>query len=348
MMELKVQCDCGQKYKFDVEPVNNQMPFRVNCPICNADGTAKANALLQAQAPAPAAPIPMAAPAPIAPMAAPPPVPMGVPKLRIGGSAPAPAAAGVADAPPPPLAPIAPARPGAFPGRPGAAPAAANAKPKRKPNFALGMVGGLLGALVGAFIYYLIFKLTGWRIGIVGIAVGFLAGLGARLLGGEQEGNELGYITAALAVAGILGAQYCVARSWWNEAKNDRPASGYEAEVTEAKKIVAAIPNGTDQEIRMYMAKEEADEGDKPDPAAVPADLVKEFQGKLPEWRDLASGKITKEDYDKQHAAEIAKAQEEDKSEEGTFNAVFVLLLLNRVTIVSTIAAAGLAFKMSS
>ena len=29
MIELKVHCDCGQKYKFDVEPVNNQMPFTV-------------------------------------------------------------------------------------------------------------------------------------------------------------------------------------------------------------------------------------------------------------------------------------------------------------------------------
>src|SRR5579871_299485 len=51
MMELKVQCDCGQKYKFDVEPVNNQMPFRVTCPSCGIDGTDKANVLLQTQAP---------------------------------------------------------------------------------------------------------------------------------------------------------------------------------------------------------------------------------------------------------------------------------------------------------
>jgi hypothetical protein len=47
MTELKVVCDCGQKYKFDVEPVNNQMPFTIACPICKADGTAKANQLLQ-------------------------------------------------------------------------------------------------------------------------------------------------------------------------------------------------------------------------------------------------------------------------------------------------------------
>lgn len=37
-MELKVICNWGQKYKFDVEPVN--------CPACGADGTPAANALI--------------------------------------------------------------------------------------------------------------------------------------------------------------------------------------------------------------------------------------------------------------------------------------------------------------
>jgi len=50
MIELKVYCDCGQKYKFDVEPVHNQMPFTVACPICQRDGTEKANAMLQQMA----------------------------------------------------------------------------------------------------------------------------------------------------------------------------------------------------------------------------------------------------------------------------------------------------------
>jgi hypothetical protein len=45
-MELKVVCNCGQKYKFDVEPVDNRMPVTVSCPACGADGTPTANALL--------------------------------------------------------------------------------------------------------------------------------------------------------------------------------------------------------------------------------------------------------------------------------------------------------------
>jgi hypothetical protein len=41
-MELKIICPCGQKYKFDVEPVNGRMPWAVACPVCGVDGTAAA------------------------------------------------------------------------------------------------------------------------------------------------------------------------------------------------------------------------------------------------------------------------------------------------------------------
>src|SRR5258707_5681346 len=46
MLEIKIQCGCGQRFKFDVEPVDGRMPFVVNCPICGLDGTAKANDVL--------------------------------------------------------------------------------------------------------------------------------------------------------------------------------------------------------------------------------------------------------------------------------------------------------------
>jgi hypothetical protein len=43
VMEVKVQCECGTRYAFDVEPVNGRMPVRINCPGCSADGTDLAN-----------------------------------------------------------------------------------------------------------------------------------------------------------------------------------------------------------------------------------------------------------------------------------------------------------------
>jgi len=67
-MNLKVQCPCGSRYSFEVEPVDGRMPFSVRCPTCGADGAEAANALIaQAEAAAPklrvqAVPVPVAHP----------------------------------------------------------------------------------------------------------------------------------------------------------------------------------------------------------------------------------------------------------------------------------------------
>ena len=182
MIELKVQCDCGQKYKFDVEPVNGLMPFRVNCPICGLDGTEKANLLLQAQAPVPVA----------AAFAPPPPVPAG---LRLGVAA-------------PPVAAAVPPMPAAqrFP-RPGIA--AAPRKVAETSNLALGALGALIGAAVGAGLMYGFFLLTDFRFPLLGTGVGALTGLGARILYKGTD-SALGAISGGLAAFAVVGVLYMI------------------------------------------------------------------------------------------------------------------------------------------
>jgi hypothetical protein len=46
MTSIKIECGCGQRYAFDVEPVNGLMPYAVACPICGADGTGAANEVI--------------------------------------------------------------------------------------------------------------------------------------------------------------------------------------------------------------------------------------------------------------------------------------------------------------
>jgi hypothetical protein len=46
MRTIKVECACGQHFAFDVEPVDGRIPSPVVCPVCGADGTAAANAIL--------------------------------------------------------------------------------------------------------------------------------------------------------------------------------------------------------------------------------------------------------------------------------------------------------------
>lgn len=46
-MEVKIQCGCGTRYKFDWESVHGLLPAAVQCPQCGGDGTAVANQIIR-------------------------------------------------------------------------------------------------------------------------------------------------------------------------------------------------------------------------------------------------------------------------------------------------------------
>ena len=46
MIPVKIVCVCGQKYAFEVQPVDGAMPVPVNCPVCKRDGTEQANQII--------------------------------------------------------------------------------------------------------------------------------------------------------------------------------------------------------------------------------------------------------------------------------------------------------------
>ena len=46
MIPVKVRCECGQKYAFEVEPVGGRMGNLIACPVCGVDGTAAANLVI--------------------------------------------------------------------------------------------------------------------------------------------------------------------------------------------------------------------------------------------------------------------------------------------------------------
>ena len=43
MIPVKIYCACGQKYSFEVQPVDGRMPVPIACPVCKRDGTDDAN-----------------------------------------------------------------------------------------------------------------------------------------------------------------------------------------------------------------------------------------------------------------------------------------------------------------
>jgi hypothetical protein len=186
-MELKVVCGCGQKYKFDVEPVNGRMPMTITCPSCGVDGTGSANEILAQHSPDRS--IPAAVPVALA-MA---PATGG---LRINHAAPS------TTAPPPLMAPatIAPVRP------------VATGAPKvrtKEFNLGLGILGALIGALLGGALVYGFYEWAGFRFPLSGIAIGALAGYGARWMARGTD-TTLGIIAGGLALASVVGTFYLI------------------------------------------------------------------------------------------------------------------------------------------
>ncbi len=43
---VKIVCSCGQKYAFDVYPLNGRMPSPIRCPVCGVDSTAVADEVI--------------------------------------------------------------------------------------------------------------------------------------------------------------------------------------------------------------------------------------------------------------------------------------------------------------
>lgn len=63
MIAVKIECECGQHYAFDVEPVSGRMPSSVTCPTCGADGTPIANEIIALRSP-PSEPVHIVPPPP--------------------------------------------------------------------------------------------------------------------------------------------------------------------------------------------------------------------------------------------------------------------------------------------
>ena len=331
MIEIKVQCDCGQKFKFDVEPVNQQMPYAVVCPICGRDGTGKANAILQQMIPPIAGATETPAPA--------------APRLRMSMPSHTATEAPAADAAMAPPAITGMAR---HPGDPIVAPV-------KKSSFGMALLGGLIGTLAGTLIYFLVLKYCGVHYRIVAkflaLGVGALAGWLAEVMGKGEGSKELGAITAVLVLCGLIGSQYLIALGWWHEelALFGQGETAYSLNVQSAKQVVQAVPTGSETEIRNFLAKQASEDGNTVTPAAVSADDVKEFHDKtLPQDQDLASGKMTEAQYDAQNGIDPAKEKESQKNEEGTFKSVFLLLLISRSNLIALAGAAGLAYKLST
>jgi hypothetical protein len=178
-VEVKIQCPCGARYKFDVEPLHGRMPAPVHCPVCGVEGTVSANAIIQQKlAPPPPQPAPLAE----VEIIPPPPRPAQNPALAV------PAARAVSTT-------------AQLGGR--AMPLPRDPLPvKHPPQLVPGVAGAIIAAAIGGAVWFSLLALTGFELGLIAWAAGAQTGWAARALarGGSAR---LGWLAAACAVTAL-------------------------------------------------------------------------------------------------------------------------------------------------
>src|SRR5271169_3493556 len=70
-----------------------------------------------------------------------------------------------------------------------------------------GVLGALLGAAVGVGAMFAFYTFAGFRFPLLGVGIGILTGYGAKLLS-KGGATVLGYVSAAVALAAVVGTLY--------------------------------------------------------------------------------------------------------------------------------------------
>jgi len=233
-----------------------------------------------------------------------------------------------------PTAPVAGFRPGTDPSDDG-----------EKRSFGLSLTGVILGAVLGAVVWHLIFRFTGKNYGVMALAKGVLAGVAPQLMG-HYRGKLMGFIAATVALVAIITTQYFNTR---HEMESDRKESEqylYEEQLEYAKRATQAIPEGTEAEVRAFLAKEETFGDYKPKPEEMDPEEVAELQKELPKYRDLVAGKITPEQLAKMEKMESDPEVDEFVAKlDRIFFIIEVLGVFNIVNIFLGVGAAFLTAK---
>ena len=218
--------------------------------------------------------------------AAPPPPPPPVGGLKINRPT---------HAAPPPAAPV---NQTATPGQKiaGFKPAVQETSDDSESSFGKSLGGVFLGAFLGMIIWHLLYRFTGWSVGFMALVTGCMAGAAPQLIG-HHRSKLMGFLAALITLAAIFITQYFNARLEIKQYVEETASDAYSEQLTYAKRAVQAIPNETEDEIRIFLAAEESDETYKSKPEEIDAEEVKMLKDEMPKLRDLVSGKTTKEKF---------------------------------------------------
>ncbi len=209
--------------------------------------------------------------------------------------------------------------------------------PRTQPNLVLGILGAVVGGFIGMMIWFWLIKTTEREFGFVAWGVGVLCGLGARVLG-RAGSPALGAVAATCALVAIVGGEYLFAADFvktklgplkelMEGAKGAMVQSAGEEYDKMAKYAKDALTANTDEEIRALYEKLNEERPSAED--------LKDFkQETIPQMKDIASGKLTREQFIKNITGELQKLDTRAHWEmfKATFDVFTIIFLLLGIT----------------
>jgi hypothetical protein len=197
------------------------------------------------------------------------------------------------------------------------------------------LLGAVLGAGLVTGVWFAIWKTTGNAADFMALVGGWAAGYLAQRMG-QSKGAGLALAVAGIAAVFVVGFEFHRLSTELNTFIHDtttRLDRLYDEEVTKSKEIIAAIPRGTDEEIRAYITKRTERPGEPFDPSIINADHIQRFRVEsLARAKDVVEKK-TRADFRKdwQGPGQNLPATTGERlgymsKSLGTFGALFILI----------------------
>jgi hypothetical protein len=143
--------------------------------------------------------------------------------------------------------------------------------------------------------FYLI-KWTGYEIGYAAWGVGFLTGVGARVVGCKGS-MPLGVLAGLCAFLAIIGGQYLAVKAEADKFWVEIAREGYDSRMSYAKEALAAQ---SDAQIKTLLTDARLEDGEKAETIKISDEDIKTFREvELPELQDFINGKPTREQFQK-------------------------------------------------
>lgn len=183
--------------------------------------------------------------------------------------------------------------------KPVAKPAAKPVAASREPSLGLGVAGAVAGAAIGAALWFVVLKTTSLNGGFLAPVLGTLTGFGARLLG-RGASPTLGGVACISAGLAIGVMAWLAMAEHVNRQMRPQLKGHYDRTLAEAKLAAAAK---TDAELKLIVARSSMSAD--PDGSRVTDADIKMFRTmRLPKMLELATGKVSREQFESRQLAE--------------------------------------------